>query len=362
MSVTAKLGDVAPAKPLRETSFCNQKEVWYLNLDQIVSNTGQILEEVIAPVSKANNSTHWFDERHVLYSKLRPYLNKVVVPYKKGVATTELVPLMPDPKRLIREYLAYYLRSTKFVNWIKSQVDGAKMPRVSMKIFWEHEISLPTLSEQERIVAILDKATAIRSKRQAAMKLADDFLRATFLDMFGDPVTNQKGWKRSNLGKLIKVKSGNFLPANKMREGEVPVYGGNGINGYHDEYMFDKSMLVIGRVGVYCGAIHKTAPKSWITDNALYVEDKCDDVNDLYLEWSLRMANLNQYASQAGQPLISGGRIYPVEINVPPFHLQKIFEKIQLIQFDMREKLRISYSEGKDLFNSLTQRAFRGEL
>jgi type I restriction enzyme S subunit len=70
------------------------------------------------------------------------------------------------------------------------------MPRVSMKIFWEHEIPLPPLEEQKRIVTILDKADAIRQKRQQAIALADDFLRSVFLDMFGDPVTNPKGWER----------------------------------------------------------------------------------------------------------------------------------------------------------------------
>lgn len=147
-----------------------------------------------------------------------------------------------------------------------------------------------------------------------------------------------------------------------MSGGSCPVYGGNGINGFHDEYMFEKPMLVIGRVGVYCGVIHRTEPKSWITDNALYVAEKSDRVTDLYLEWALRMASLNQYANQAGQPLISGGRIYPVEINVPAIEVQLSFKKIQL-HFDSTKKQLLSTSEnGTILFNSLTQRAFRGEL
>ena len=179
------LGEVAPAKAVK-FNFSEDQVIWQLNLDKVEAQSGRILNKLIAPVSEAGGSTHGFDCNHVLYSKLRPYLNKVVLPDDIGLATTELVPMLPDKSRLDRKYLAYYLRSNKFVEWISAQVAGAKMPRVSMKVFWEHEIPLPPLKEQKRIAAILDKADAIRRKRQQAIKLADDFLRSVFLDMFGD--------------------------------------------------------------------------------------------------------------------------------------------------------------------------------
>ena len=189
-----KLGVVAPAKPIKKTKLTDSNSVWLLNLDMIESHTGRVIDKLFCSADEAGTSTHWFDENYVLYSKLRPYLNKVVVPDGLGLATTELVPMLPDPERLDRKYLAYYLRSEQFVRWVNEQVAGAKMPRVSMKIFWEHEIPLPPLEEQKRIVAILDKADAICQKRQQATSLADDFLRSVFLDMFGDPVTNPKEW------------------------------------------------------------------------------------------------------------------------------------------------------------------------
>ncbi|MEF1341804.1 restriction endonuclease subunit S, partial [Vibrio rotiferianus] len=144
----------------------DEDNVWQLNLDMIESGSGKVLNKIKAPLSEAGSSTHWFDSRHVLYSKLRPYLNKVVLPDEQGLATTELVPMLPDPEVLDRRYLVHYLRSKQFVSWISDQVAGAKMPRVSMKVFWEHEIPLPPLEEQKRIAAILDKADAIRQKRK----------------------------------------------------------------------------------------------------------------------------------------------------------------------------------------------------
>lgn len=197
-----KLGDVAPATPVKNVNLNKDELIWQLNLDQIESNTGKVIDKIKQPLSKAGSSTHFFNNEHVLYSKLRPYLNKVIIPDELGIATTELVPMKPDQKRLNKKYLAYYLRSKQFVDWISTQVSGAKMPRVVMSIFWQHEMPLPPIAEQERIVAILDKANGILHKRKKIKKLADDFLDATFLAMFGDPVVNDKKWSIKKLNDI----------------------------------------------------------------------------------------------------------------------------------------------------------------
>lgn len=154
----------------------------------------------------AGGSTHAFDQRHVLYSKLRPNLNKVVLPDEPGIATTELVPLLPDPSRCDRGYLAHYLRSPRFVDWATARTAGAKMPRLNMKEFRAHKIPLPPLPEQRRIAAILDKADALRAKRREAIAKCDQLLQSVFLDMFGDPVTNPRGWRTSALAEISDAK------------------------------------------------------------------------------------------------------------------------------------------------------------
>ncbi len=92
----------------------------------------------------------------------------------------------------------------------------------------------------------------------------------------GDPVTNPMGWEAAPLREVIKVKSGDGLVAKDMApNGEFPVYGGNGINGCHNKYMFDESKIILGRVGVYCGVVHLTKPRAWVTDNAGGCQDSC---------------------------------------------------------------------------------------
>ncbi len=227
------------------------------------------------------------------------------------------------------------------------------------------ELSIPLFapSEQARIVELLDEADRLRRLRRDADAKAARILPALFLKMFGDPIANPKQLSKKPLGELIKVKSGNFLPAKDMAtQGIFPVYGGNGVNGYHDDFMFEERKVVLGRVGAYCGAVHYSAPKSWITDNALYVSEKLESIDDYYLVAALEQANLNQYAGRAGQPLISGSRIYPVEILVPPGNLQIAFSQSVSNLLDLDE-IRASASARLDqLWDLITSRAFTGQL
>lgn len=337
--------------------------VWQLSLDQIESDTGEIVGKRQAAAVDAGSSTFCFDRGNVLYSKLRPYLNKVLIPDETGIATTELIPLRPDTKTLNQRYLAYYLRSPAFVNQASHHVAGAKMPRVVMDWFWEHEISLPAPSEQRRIVELLDEANCLRKLRRDADAKAARILPALFLKMFGDPATNPKGLRKESLGRIIKMKSGDFLPAKDMaNDGMYPVYGGNGINGFHDTYMFEEQKIVLGRVGAYCGVVHYSSRNAWITDNALYVAEKLEPIEDQYLLAALEQANLNQYAGRAGQPLISGSRIYPVEILIPAQAEQLVFARSVSDLRKVNDVLDVASRKLDFLWDTLMTRAFSGQL
>ena len=158
-------------------------------------------------------------------------------------------------------------------------------------------VPLPPLEEQRRIAAILDQAETLRIQRRTALALLDSLTQSLFLDMFGDAETNKMGFQISTLGSAIKLKSGNFLPASQMADkGQFPVYGGNGINGKHDEFMFEEPKIVIGRVGAYCGCVHVTEPRSWVTDNALYIEAFDSALHPEYLAFALSEAKLSEVA------------------------------------------------------------------
>jgi len=356
-----KLGVVAPSKA--STKPISGNELWHLTLDQLESHSGQIIEKKIIDPTGRPPSTNLFDNGNVLYSKLRPYLNKVHVPVCSGLATSELVPLRPNPQKLDRSFLSYFLRSQKFLSFATACVAGAKMPRMVMRRFWDYEIPVPHLKEQARIVELLDQADALRKLRTQADEKAARILPALFHHYFGDPQNNSKGFQKSPLGDLIKVRSGNGLTAKNMNtNGGIPVYGGNGINGYHDEFMFEYPQISIGRVGAYCGAVHITEERSWITDNALFVREYSDTLVLRYLADALHFLDLNRYAGRAGQPLISGNRIYPIEMLVPPISLQQDYANCAKQLTTTIKDTSISKQKLEDLFQLLLHRAFNGEL
>lgn len=144
------LGEIAPAC---ETPFPGADQVvWNLSLDEIEAHTGRVLATTAAKVADLGSSKCAFDSGNVLYSKLRPYLNKVVLPDQPGVGTSELIPLRPRPDKLDREFLAWYLRSPEFLEFAAQNTRGANLPRIAMAELWLHRVPVPPLPEQHRIV------------------------------------------------------------------------------------------------------------------------------------------------------------------------------------------------------------------
>lgn len=308
------------------------------------------------------SSKFTFTSQHLLYGKLRPNLSKIARPTFDGVCSTDILPVLPGPT-LDRDYLHHFLRQPQLIDFAASRAVGINLPRLSPSLLATFEIPLPPLTEQKRIAAILDAADALRAKRRTALAKLDQLAQSIFIEMFGDPNFNQRKLPKIPLGELIKVKSGENLVAAEMASGgQYPVYGGNGINGYHDAFMFEERKVCIGRVGVYCGVVHLTEPNAWITDNALYVSDISDRLHRDYLLAALRLANLNQYAGRAAQPLVSGSRIYPVEVLVPPIQHQVAFSAVVTSTVSVRNKIAQASERLVTLFSSLQYRAFKGEL
>ena len=223
------------------------------------------------------------------------------------VTVVDVCVIRPNQHRVDNRYLMHVINAPHGRRRIARHMTGTTRRRISRKNLSTVEIPLPPLTEQKRIARILDAADALRAKRREALAQLDTLLQSTFLDTFGDPVTNPMGWERKPLGEVIRVRSGDGLVSKDMvPDGRYPVYGGNGISGYHDSFMFEEPRIVLGRVGVYCGAVHLTRPRAWVTDNALYVHTFIQPVDTIYVVTALKMANLNQYAGRSAQPLISG--------------------------------------------------------
>lgn len=164
---TKPLSQVAPEK---SATPLTQDSVWLLNLDMIESNTGNIISKVVVPQSEIGSSTYPFDSSMVLYSKLRPYLNKVVVPEESGYATTELVGFTPDSTLLNKYFLAYLLRSNEFVAYTVALSGGTRMPRTPMTELRKFACILPPIEMQERFVSLTEQFDKSKSLRELTVQ------------------------------------------------------------------------------------------------------------------------------------------------------------------------------------------------
>ena len=177
-----KMKDVAPSTSYSGAVSENDDGYWLLNLDMIESNTGRIVNKVYVPKEEIGQSTTSFSSEYVLFSKLRPYLNKVVIPDDAGYSTTELVTLLPNKKHLTQVFLSYLLRSDEFLKYISSQVSGTKMPRVTMSVFWNFDVILPPLELQEQF-AVFARQT---DKSKFELTQALEALNATYKKLISE--------------------------------------------------------------------------------------------------------------------------------------------------------------------------------
>ena len=166
---TAPMEVVAPVKAFRGVVEPHEEGYWLLNLDMIESQTGRIINKVIAKQAEIGNSTVAFGSENVLYSKLRPYLNKVALPDSSGYVTTEMLPLLPDKEFLNNVFLAVLLRSNEFLVYINDKVAGTKMPRVQMDVFRKFQVILPPVELQKQFSMFVRAADKSKFELQCGL-------------------------------------------------------------------------------------------------------------------------------------------------------------------------------------------------
>ena len=276
-------------------------------------------------------------------------------------------------------YLFYCLQN--MIPQLLNKRVGGGQPNINQQIIKNLEIPLPPLAEQKRIAAILDKADAIRRKRQAAIKLADDFLRATFLDMFGDPVTNPKGWEVKELGEItfidapmvdpkesqhldllhigpdrIEKETGKLLPAKTAREDRL-------ISG---KFLFSDNHVLYSKIRPYLRKVALPGFCGLCSADMYPVRPDEEYLTREYL-WSILISPAFTHFTEslpgrANIPKINRKEFASYKCMLPTIELQKKYTDIFNNSKKIERKKAFAFDFNSDLFNSLTQRAFRGEL
>lgn len=360
---TKRLGDVCDFDKAQGV----HRGLPYVGLEHIESNTGRFIGS-FDPLP-VKSSTFRFSSEHVLYGRLRPYLNKAIAPDFEGHCSTEIFPIKPSPS-VSRDYLLYWLLADETMERINSTCTGARMPRADMNEVLDFEFPVPPLSEQQRIVGVLDEAFAglATAEAQAAQNLQN--ARALF-ESHLQAVFTQRGpeWVEKTLGETCEMYQPKTIGTkNLVPDGPYPVFGANGIIGRYDKFNHEEPQLLITCRGATCGAVNVSEPKSWVTGNAMVVRPLNESLNVGFLEYAFRGGiDISKAITGAAQPQITRTNLSPLVICFPQsISLQKqLTETFQALSAET-QRLAGLYERKRAaleaLKKSLLHQAFAGEL
>jgi len=347
---------------------------WLVTMDCVESNTGKLLKKINLCGKEIKSTKYQFNFNHVLYGKLRPYLNKVyAVPEgERGICTTEFIPFIP--LNADKKYIAFYLRKKEVIEFAMNNLTGTRQPRVNIEALLSFQIPLPSLPEQKRIVArieaLFSKIDEIKRLRKEANDLAKTLMPSALHEVFSK--ADEKGWKWVRLGEILDLSNGKSITKKEMKEdGAYLVYGSNGVIGKANKYLINKDTIVIGRVGA-CGVVNIAKAPAWISDNAMYVSKLSDDIDILFLYYALTHLDLSRLAKIVAQPSISQEPIKEQKIPIPFKNRQPALdEQKRIVSYldQISEKQKTLLKIYADIDNQITQlkqsiltKAFRGQL
>ena len=351
---------------------------------KVITSTPEILG-VDAP-SRARKEIR---EGDILVSTVRPNLNAIaVVPQHLDgqIASTGFCVLRPNKSTIVGKYLFYFTTTPTFVGILSGKVRGAHYPAVSDSDVKEIELPLPTVSEQHRIVEILDQADALRKKRAEADAKAARILPALFYKMFGDPATNPRNWNIKSLGKVIRGKPqyGANASAVEWLEG-MPRYVRitditqdgrllqSGVVTLDLEdwepYRLVPGDLLFARSGNTVGKTYLYRQEDGLCAYAGYLIRFQADPEQVTPWYLFSLTQTGYYKSWvearkrvAGQPNINGKEYSSLQIPCPPLSRQQQFTTMVESLITSQNKRDASTERVDRLFNIILHRAFTGDL
>lgn len=356
----------------------------YIGLEHINNDGGFNDFQIVEPGDLASNKFS-FTKNHVLYGKLRPYLKKIARPDFSGICSTDIIPILPS-QEIDKDFLFYYLRQPQYIDLATTRSSGANLPRISPKELEKFPIVFPPIAQQKRIAAILDKADAVRRKRREAIRLTEELLRSTFLEMFGDPITNPKGWKVRTLQSVCSRVTVGYVGSmsSEYQESGIPWLRSLNVkrnyisfsdlkyvsNDFHQKLRKsslkpgDVVIVRTGKSGV-ASVIPESLPIANCSDLIVITCD-FDLINNFYLSEVLNVILGDRDGGQdltgAIQKHFNIKRAQKMNIPLPDMQLQEHWRAIYQKHQVLLASLQSCVQESENLFDSFLQRAFTGNL
>ena len=345
-----------------------------LNQDIVISSRNFITE-----LGLKNSSTRLMPPDTVLIALTGTTTGKIGYLTFEACANQSVTGILPSKKH-IPKYLYYFLNSIR--KKVVNEAYGGAQPHISQGYVKELQIPLPPLEQQKKIAAILDAADELRQKDKVLIAKYDELTQALFLDMFGDPVSNPKRWEKvrfEDVGKLDRGKS-KHRPRNdpKLLGGNYPLIQtgdiancGGYVTSYSSTYSdFGLAQSKLWKTGTLCITIAANIAKTGIlTFDACFPDSVVgfipnNKTNNEYTQFwmSFLQKIIEDAAPMAAQKNINLAILKDLDFPLPPYSLQNQFaERVKVIE-EQKSIAQASAVKSEELFNSLLQKAFNGEL
>ncbi|EFH7405037.1 restriction endonuclease subunit S [Escherichia coli] len=343
--------------------------------------------EYITAAGLENSSAKIVEKDSILIAMYGATVGRLAILGINAATNQAICNIRPDMTIADIKYLYYFLKS-KFSYFVENAVGGAQ-PNISQGLIKSLEVPLPSLDEQKRIADILDKADAIRQKREQAIKLADDFLCATFLDMFGDPVENPKKLKKAPITELADVITGFAFKSNEYisdtPESVRLCRGANTLTGYLDwadtKFWPKNKLEKLDNYLIKAGDIILAMDRPWISSGlkvCIFPENqretylvqrvarlrpRCESYTN-YIYSCIKSPAFEKHCcpTETTVPHISPVELKNFEVLIPPDELMVNFHSIVSIINNSLNKMASGDIDSDALFSKLSQQAFSGHL
>lgn len=374
--VTLKTRTWNPFSEARET-------IRYVDVSAVSRETLEISNVAEIPGAKApSRARKIIESGDTIFATIRPSLKRVAqVPdsLHGEVASTAFCILRPNRNVVDPEFLFFVASNDAFADVVAFFETGASYPAVRDSDVLDQEILLPPLPDQRLIAQVLGTARIALLHQSKSLAASEDLKRAAMRELFTRGLRGEaqketeiglipESWTLTPAEQIFKLTSGKTRPDQLNPEATsdqpYPVLGGNGIMGYSSKWHLESDkILVIGRVGEYCGAVHVASGKVWITDNALYAKEWLNPAAEIgYVAAFLQIFDLNRFKRMAGQPLVTQGMINEHGFPIPSLDEQReivaILDAIDQ-KIDLHKRKRAVLEK---LFKTLLHKLMTGEI
>lgn len=238
---------------------------------------------------------------------------------------------LKEPDKVLKTYLFHLLNSDYFEQQCMKAAEGVAQKNLSSKWIFEYQIPIYSIERQKEISNTLDKIDLLIILRKQQLAKLDELVKARFVEMFGDPVSNPMGWKRVRFDSISENLDSKRVPVTESdrKDGVYPYYGASGIVDWINDYIFDEDILLVSEDGA--NLLMRSTPiafsvsgKSWVNNHAHVVRFH-DFATQKFIEVYFSLIDISEYITGTAQPKLNQAKLNTMLFCWPPLSLQKQF-------------------------------------